>query len=114
LEVLGPFVEVWARCPAGAAVARKPDLYRRAPDAAFYESGEPELVLDTGGEGADISAHRIVRALEARGLLEPPLAVREMARSALLTAPVARNGALRTRAVSSAGLKINTRAGVED
>lgn len=81
LEVLGPFVEAWTRCPSVEAADRKPDLYRRVRDAGFYESGEPEVVLDTGREGPDISLHRLVRALEVRGLLESPLAAREVAKA---------------------------------
>lgn len=81
LEVLDPFVEVWARCSSETARERKPALYRRAPEADFYEPGEPELVLDTDREGADISAHRLIRALEARGLLSSPLPVLEAPRA---------------------------------
>ncbi len=81
LEALGPFVEVWTRCPSAEAADRKPDLYRRVRDVHFYEEGEPELVLDTGREGPDLSLYRLVRALEARGLLEPPLVTREAPRA---------------------------------
>ncbi len=75
-----PFFEVWVATPLEVCEARDPKgLYRRArrgeiPEftgvsAPYEEPTSPELVLQTHQEGVDESARRVIRMLEASGVV---------------------------------------------
>lgn len=79
---IGAFVEVYARCPLATCEERDPKgLYRRARlgevggvtgiDDVYEPPLDPEVVLETDREIPEMSAARVLRALEEAGYVEP-------------------------------------------
>jgi adenylyl-sulfate kinase len=79
---IGPFVEVFARCPLDVLVKRDPKgLYAKAlrgeianftgVSDPYEEPLQPEVVVDSSRESVEQSLARILAVLEQRGLLLP-------------------------------------------
>jgi ATP sulfurylase/adenylyl-sulfate kinase len=78
---IGDFVEVYVRAPMSVLINRDvKGMYKKAlageiqnftgVNDPYEEPSNPELILDTDGEGVDESAERVIRLLEDRGYIE--------------------------------------------